>query len=551
MAHMGHMGPLARFAGIRPICPIGPIFLLLLAAAGIARGQATIIDQLFLRHVRVKATVGGGVLHLLYERKADPQAAPTSCYKRLVPGQGWLGEEYLHGGHSCVAFFDNALYVFRRTNYSVYRAGDWTASTVFGPADSLEGGGGGEWHTNAWPFEWPPQAACTVGDELWAFGVEAAEGTRRIRAATIGPAAKPTASPGPKLIGEPLATKEPPSDLSAIADGSAALVFWHQDAAGREGNELWHASFDGSGWTPPQAVPAPYPACDYAAARHQNTLWLVFRARGERIKGSRPLVAASLADGHWRPPAEVPGARDPQLDWTLDIDAVSFDGALLVFRACMDRVVSHRFAEGAWGAPEVLIELSPWPTYVFWWLMGNVVLCLILLPVVGWAALRARAKPRVALRAFGTEVPMASWARRVAAQLVDILVGLLLASGALRWLEAPEAATGADGVLGTLGLCASLFFSYYVLSEGLTGQSFGKLLLRIAVVGRDGRRPAVGSTIIRNLLRPWPFLCPTAYLAGSLILLLTPANQRLGDLLADTFVVELPPPPAPEQQTTD
>ena len=72
-----------------------------------------------------KAAVGGGVLHMLYQRKADPQAPPASCYRRYVPGRGWLGEERFSGAHRCVAFFDDALYVFRDDNYSIYRARDW------------------------------------------------------------------------------------------------------------------------------------------------------------------------------------------------------------------------------------------------------------------------------------------------------------------------------------------------------------------------------------------------------------------------------------------
>ncbi|HUT31855.1 MAG TPA: RDD family protein [Planctomycetota bacterium] len=524
-----------------------PIALLLLAIAAAAHGQATLIDQLFERHVRVKSAVGPGVLHLLYERKADPQAPPSSCYRRLVAGAGWLTEEQLHGGHRCAAFLADTLYVFRRAGYSVYRTTNWKAQAVFataGPPAKHES----EWETRAWPLGWPPATACAMGGELWVFGVEASEGGERIRAAAIAPGAKEAPGSGPRLLGNPLTTPARPSDLSVLADGKAALVFWHQPAAGREGNELWHASFDGAGWGPARSVPLPYPNSDYAVARHEGATWLVCKARGQRIKESRPLLVMTLADGKWGEPAPVPGAVDSLwLDWTLDIDAASFDGSLLVFRACMDRVVAHRWSGGTWREPEVPLELSPWPTYLFWWLLANIAASLVLLPVVGWAALRVRTRPRPRVHAFGTQVCAATWARRVAAQLVDILVGLLLCSGVLRWLEtsdAEAAAPGAEGILATVALCSSVLFGYFVLSEGLTGQSFGKLLLRIVVVGRDGRRPSVGSILMRNALRPWPFLVPTAYLVGSLILLLTPANQRLGDLLAGTLVVDMPPPAA-------
>ncbi|MBM4038715.1 MAG: RDD family protein [Planctomycetes bacterium] len=561
--------PIGRSGRIRQISLIALLF----AVAAPAHGQGTFIDQLFERHVRVKSAIGPpGVLHLLYERKADPQAPPGSCYRRHVAGKGWLPEEYLHGGHRCVAFLGDALYVFRRTNYSVYRTKDWTAPAIF-PTEAEKGtfsfsaqqppapqGGekvnvpfsapGSEWQTNAWPLKWPPAAACTVGEEIWVFGAEATDtGGGCLRAARLRPRAPEAADRGPHVVGQPLLTAAPPSDFSVLAEGAAVRVFWLLPAPGREGNGLWHAPFDGNAWGAPNPVALPYPNSDYAAARHEGATWLICKVRGRRIAASRPLLAMALADGAWGEPSPIPAAEDPRwLDSTVDIDAASFEGSLYVFRACMNRVVAHRWSVGQWGEPETLLELSPWPTYLFWWLVANMAASLVLLPAVAWAALRVRARPRPRVRAFGAEVPLASWARRVAAQLVDTLVGLLLATGVLRWLEtgAGNAAPGSESILATVGVCSSVFFAYFALSEGLTGQSFGKLLLHIAVVASDGGRPSLRSIVVRNLLRPWPFLVPTAYLVGSLVLLLSPTNQRLGDFLAGTLVVDLPPPaPSP------
>jgi len=160
-------------------------------------------------------------------------------------------------------------------------------------------------------------------------------------------------------------------------------------------------------------------------------------------------------------------------------------------------------------------------------------------------------RPRLALSAFGTEVRMASWARRVAAQLVDTLLTLLLYAAAIEWLNVPDVdiESEAGAILSTVALSTLIFFVYCLASEAITGQTFGKLLLRIAVVTRNGQRPPLASIVARNLLRPWPFLVPAAYLVGSLILLLTRTSQRLGDLLAHTYVVDLPPPlpPAPRR----
>ncbi len=534
---------------IDSISSILSLLLFFLAAAGLAHAQPSLFDQLFEYHVRVKAASGAGVLHVLYERKTDPQAPPLSCYRRWVPGAGWLGEDRFQGGHRCVAFFRDALYVFRRDNYSVYRARDWRAEAVFRSAAEA---GASEWRTQAWPLPWPPEAACRVGDELWVFGVEGQEGARQLRAARLC-----ADSPDPILFGKPLATEQAPSGLAVIPSGLTAMLFWHQPAPsarlgagpGREGNEVWAASFDGDGWSTPRRVPVPYPNSDYAVAEHGGAVWLVCKARGKRIGPKRPLMAMTFAGGQWGQAAAIPGATDRvswpnwTLDQTLDIEAASAEGSLFVLRACRDSVVAHRWADGAWQEPEALLRLSPWPRYVFWCVAANVAASMALLPVVAWAALRFRRKPRLRVRAFGADTHATTWARRVAAQLVDVLVVLLISSGLLIWLglggDGPQ---GAEALPTTLAACSTVFFAYFVISESLTGQSFGKLLLGIAVVGANGRKPGLLRIIVRNLLRPWTLLVPTAYLVGSLLLLVTHGSQRLGDMLARTVVVDVPPP---------
>jgi len=521
----------------------------LVAAAAPAPAQPSLLDQLFERHVRVKSAASDGVLHLLYERKTDPQAPPSSCYRRLVSGQGWRAEERLCGGHRCVAFLHDSLYVFRGDNYSIYRAPNWRAEAIF-PATGAGGGHRSAWQSCVWPLAWPPEAACPVGGDLWIFGVEVLEGKGQMRAARLTPTPPGRRPASPTVLGKPLALGVAPSDVAALAGEATATVFWHQPAPGGQGNEVWHAAFDGDAWGTPRSVPVPYPNSDYAVAGHEGDVWVICKARGQRLKAEQPLLALRAAGDQWGAPAPIPGATDRRwLDWTLDIDIISFGGSLFVFRACMDRLVAHQWTEGHWREPETLLQLSPWPTYLFWWLMGNVALSFVLLPVVGWAAFWVRARPQGTLRLAGADVRVAAWTRRVAAQLVDFLVALLLCSAALGWVGQGDGSLDADtsGLITTLSICSGIYLTYFVVSEGLSGQSFGKLLLGIRVMGADGRRVALGRVLLRNLLRPWPLLVPAAYLVGSLFILLTRANRRLGDLLAGTVVVEAPPP-APSQR---
>lgn len=77
---------------------------------------------------------------------------------------------------------------------------------------------------------------------------------------------------------------------------------------------------------------------------------------------------------------------------------------------------------------------------------------------------------------------------------------------------------------------------YFAVPEAMFGASLGKHLMRLKVVRLDGRPLAVRDVAIRNLLKPIDFL-PLLYLAGGVLVLVTPGSQRLGDIAAGTTVV--------------
>jgi len=494
------------------------LFLALLTATMAAGARADLVDEVFQRYIRPKAAAGPEALHLLYWRKADPEAAPVSCYRRYVPGEGWVAKEGFTGAHLCVTFFDGALYVFRKGNYSVYR--------------------GDKWEPQEWPLSWAPEAACRTGKALWVFGAASAEEKHRIHAARITPQSGHAAEPS-LTAAEPLAIPAPASDLCAAAHGESAIVFWHQEP-GPQRNDLWCASFDGKRWGEPQRVALPYQNSDYAVAEHEGTVWLFCKRRGKRMSAKRPLLMMRRTDAKWTGCSAVPHGTDPWFDWTIDLEAVSFRGTLYVFRACRGRVVAHRWRGGRWLAPETVAALPAWVAYGFWWLLGNVLATLALLPVVTLCAFRARGRSRSFVLPSGVQVSSATWPRRVAALLVDFLLTLLIcvAVAPLVGLGGTAGAPEAQGFPATFALYLGIFFVYFVLSEGISGQSFGKQMLSIAVVGRDGRRPSLLSVVVRNLFRPWPVLVLAAYVVGSICILLTPRSQRLGDLVARTFVVD-------------
>jgi len=516
--------------------PGRPTAAVVWVVASCALAQPSLLDQLFERHVRVKAAVGAGVLHVLYQRKADPKATPATCYRRLVPGKGWLKEEVLDIAHNCVVFFKGGLYVFRDDGYTVYRTADWRQPSLFA------GGGESKWEARQWPLDWAPKAACALGDTLLAFGTKA--GSAKLHVAAIG-------EEGPKDLGVSLTRPMAFSDVSAIAVGGEALVFWHESSGENGPTGLWYAAFDGSRWEPARRVPVPYARNDYAAAFYDGSLWVFAKARGERVRPSRPIVFMRQTEGEWVEPAVVERALDPKFDWTLDIAAASFEETLYLFRACKNRVVAHRLSGGKWLGPLPLIELSPWPTVLFWWLFGNVVACLVLLPALALVAFAVRNRPRPTVMVGELELRTASWPRRVAAQLVDIVATVLLCSLIGSWLGLADGrvAMESEYLPASVALYSGVYFVYYLLGEGLSGQSLGKWVMRIAVITTGGRRARLARISLRNLLRPWPFLVPAAYLVGSIVLLLSRGSQRLGDMAAGTCVVELPPPVRPERRS--
>lgn len=80
-------------------------------------------------------------------------------------------------------------------------------------------------------------------------------------------------------------------------------------------------------------------------------------------------------------------------------------------------------------------------------------------------------------------------------------------------------------------------FGYDLLFEVLGGgRTFGKRWTGIRVVDRNGGPVRFVPSAVRNLLRIIDIL-PGFYLVGTVVLLVSKRNQRLGDLAAGTFVI--------------
>jgi uncharacterized RDD family membrane protein YckC len=88
---------------------------------------------------------------------------------------------------------------------------------------------------------------------------------------------------------------------------------------------------------------------------------------------------------------------------------------------------------------------------------------------------------------------------------------------------------------GSLGL-GVIVVLYYVLLEGLTGRTVGKLVTGIRVIdAQTGGVPGLLSGLLRTVLRLIDGIF--AYLVGFIVVLNSDRRRRLGDMAAKTLVV--------------
>jgi uncharacterized RDD family membrane protein YckC len=131
--------------------------------------------------------------------------------------------------------------------------------------------------------------------------------------------------------------------------------------------------------------------------------------------------------------------------------------------------------------------------------------------------------------------------RRVVATIID---GLVL--GVVYWLLAlafgdlrteGEAANWVANLPAAASVAYGLFvIGYYVLLEGLLGQTLGKLATGIKVVAEaTGQAPGIVAAAIRTLLRIVDGLF--CYAVAFFTALASAKRQRIGDLAAHTLVV--------------
>jgi uncharacterized RDD family membrane protein YckC len=123
--------------------------------------------------------------------------------------------------------------------------------------------------------------------------------------------------------------------------------------------------------------------------------------------------------------------------------------------------------------------------------------------------------------------------------VVAVLTAILMAAGVIKGggLDSFSPDAVREMLQSNSGFVVYLIlFAYFLICEGLTGRTLGKVALGLRVVRlTDGGPCGWSRSIVRNLMRPLDLLF--LGLPGALVVLATPGRQRLGDLLGGTLVV--------------
>lgn len=123
---------------------------------------------------------------------------------------------------------------------------------------------------------------------------------------------------------------------------------------------------------------------------------------------------------------------------------------------------------------------------------------------------------------------------RIIAFLIDLILFVVI-FGIISNLVALVSET-----LGFLmsGLGGVVFLLYFIYFEAEYGQTIGKMVMDIVVVTEDGDPIDYKESAVRNVLRLVDAIPHPLYVVGLVAIYFTDREQRLGDLLADTVVVE-------------
>jgi uncharacterized RDD family membrane protein YckC len=131
------------------------------------------------------------------------------------------------------------------------------------------------------------------------------------------------------------------------------------------------------------------------------------------------------------------------------------------------------------------------------------------------------------------ELTLAGLGSRFVAELLDVLIQVVL----IVVIALGLSTLGGYGEAMVFVVIFAVLFLYHPFFElAAGGRTPGKRWTGLRVVMEGGGAIGLRASVIRNVIRLLDFL-PTAYVVGSIAILVSARNQRVGDLAADTIVV--------------
>lgn len=136
-------------------------------------------------------------------------------------------------------------------------------------------------------------------------------------------------------------------------------------------------------------------------------------------------------------------------------------------------------------------------------------------------------------------VKLAFWGERFVAWLIDvIIIGIVVGIlNLFAWFANVTWWSGWPGWLPffNFNLGGVIYFLYWMLMDGLYGQSFGKMVMRIKVTRLDGNPINMGAAALESVGKA--FLLPLDCLLGWL--LYPKKRQRIFNYISETIVVKV------------
>ncbi len=132
---------------------------------------------------------------------------------------------------------------------------------------------------------------------------------------------------------------------------------------------------------------------------------------------------------------------------------------------------------------------------------------------------------------YPLQARMASVTARGAAWLVDIVASFVVAA-------VVAAAIGVVSDALAVVVFLIVLVGWYVVPETVWGQTPGKRLVGISVVDTNGNDISAGDAVMRNVTKILGGSSLLFVLVGVVLIADSRDNQRLGDRMADTLVVQ-------------